>query len=605
MKFNLTRSSDEAVCVFQGTDDDHTLSMILLHPWGAVVGLVWKGSWQIVWLAPKSFCEVPNYCGKNSFCCATEPVDPDTFMSMPKATCKCILGYHPMKSGESIGVRPCERQAELSCSANEFHPFKTVKLPATASTNSFITPGLEQCKDKCLQNCECKAYSVFAYGNGSLTQNCTTWSGDLTDLGCYNSSAAQTLYIRQNGEMKTKTKTKKKKKMSIIVYVIIGLSVSALCLLCVALYCYRKRIQKKLTPAPAATDEVEMRLIREGATDDHESLPQMEFSTIVDATENFSHLIGRGGFGNVYKGLLPDGTEIAVKKLSEQSNQGNEEFYTEATSIRRLRHVNIVRLYGWSVHNDDKLLIYEYLENGSLERHLFSEPSGGGGDLDWPRRYHIVKGIAQGLAYIEEGFQDTIVHRDLKPANILLDTNMTPKISDFGFARVYGRAEDEAFTERPSGTYGYMAPEYMQGGSYSAKSDIFSFGVTVLEILSCKRNKTFAADMGLNVNLLEYAWIKLDQGDYLEVVDEKIRGDSLPDWQVLRCVQVALLCVQQQASERPNMSLVVTMLQEEDYPTPKPLRPGVIAVASTSSCQDPSGSTPTHIIEPITQVYPR
>lgn len=172
MKFNLTRSTDEAVCVFQGTED-HTLSRILLVPSGAVIGLVWNSigqTWDIPWLAPKSLCEVPNYCGKNAFCCATEP-DPDTFMIMDPHTCKCIQGYNRIKSGEGTGVYTCVRQTELSCSANEFYRFTTGKLPGTANTNKFMIPGLDECKDKCLQNCDCKAYSLFGYENGTLSES--------------------------------------------------------------------------------------------------------------------------------------------------------------------------------------------------------------------------------------------------------------------------------------------------------------------------------------------------------------------------------------------------------------------------------------------------
>ncbi|KAG2288165.1 hypothetical protein Bca52824_047769 [Brassica carinata] len=152
----------------------------------------------------------------------------------------------------------------------------------------------------------------------------------------------------------------------------------------------------------------------------------------IDRRNNFSQEIGHGGFGYVYKGVLASGEEIAVKKLSEISKQGLDEFRTEVRSISGLRHINIARLYGWSVYKEEKLLIYEYLVNGSLERHLF-----GGGELNWQTRFHIIKGVAQGLAYIEEGRYNLILHRDLKPDNILLDRDMTPKISDFGLARMW------------------------------------------------------------------------------------------------------------------------------------------------------------------------
>ncbi|KAL0684102.1 hypothetical protein Bca4012_050950 [Brassica carinata] len=264
--------------------------------------------------------------------------------------------------------------------------------------------------------------------------------------------------------------------------------------------------------------------------------------------------------------IVASGEEIAVKKLSEISKQGLDEFRTEVRSISRLRHLNIVRLYGWSVYKEEKLLIYEYLVNGSLERHLF-----GGGELNWETRFHIIKGVAQGLAYIEEGGYDLILHRDLKPDNILLDRDMTPKISDFGLARMCARSEKEVFTQHTAGTHGYVSLESLLHGIFSSASDVFSFGVIVLEIVNGKRNRSFSSSIGY---LLGYAWNKYNEGNWSEIIDEKIRQDCVDSWQVLRCIEVGLLCSQYFARDRPKISLVVAQLQQETIEIQKPKHPG-------------------------------
>ncbi|CAG7868622.1 unnamed protein product [Brassica rapa] len=308
----------------------------------------------------------------------------------------------------------------------------------------------------------------------------------------------------------------------------------------------------------------------------------MDFAMIVNATDNFSQEIGHGGFGYVYKGVLASGEEIAVKKLSQLSKQGLDEFRTEVRSISRLRHLNIVRLYGWSVYKEEKLLIYEYLVNGSLERHLF-----GGGELNWETRFHIIKGVAQGLAYIEEGGYDLILHRDLKPDNILLDRYMTPKISDFGLARMCARSEKEVFTQHTAGTHGYVSPESLLHGIFSSASDVFSFGVIVLEIVNGKRNRSFSSSIGY---LLGYAWNKYNEGNWSEIIDEKIRQDCVESWQVLRCIEVGLLCSQYFARDRPKISLVVAQLQQETIEIQKPKRPAFYPIDHEGKSGIPSSS---------------
>ncbi|KAG8080260.1 hypothetical protein GUJ93_ZPchr0007g4623 [Zizania palustris] len=228
-----------------------------------------------------------------------------------------------------------------------------------------------------------------------------------------------------------------------------------------------------------------------------------DLDDLATATDNFSedNKLGRGGFGPVYKGKLPDGAEIAVKRLSAQSGQGLKEFKNEIQLIAKLQHTNLVKLVGCCVQEDEKMLVYEYMPNRSLDVFIFDQQRGP--LLDWRKRLHIIEGVAQGLLYLHKHSRVRIIHRDLKASNILLDKDLNPKISDFGMARIFGSNMTEANTNRVVGTYGYMAPEYASEGIFSVKSDVFSFGVLLLEIVSGKRSSGHQ-HYGEFVNLLGF-----------------------------------------------------------------------------------------------------
>ncbi|KAK1417774.1 hypothetical protein QVD17_26908 [Tagetes erecta] len=276
------------------------------------------------------------------------------------------------------------------------------------------------------------------------------------------------------------------------------------------------------------------------------------FAAIVTATNDFSNenKLGQGGFGPVYKGKLSDGREIAIKRLSRTSGQGLVEFKNELILIAKLQHTNLVRVLGCCIHGEEKMLIYEYMPNKSLDFFLFDESKKA--LLDWPKRWNIIEGIAQGLLYLHKYSRMRVIHRDLKASNVLLDENMNPKISDFGMARIFKQDETEAMTKRVVGTYGYMSPEYAMDGTFSVKSDVFSFGVLILEIMSGRRNTSFS-HLDKTVNLIGYAWELWQQGVALQLQDPTLGNTCVVD-QLLRTIHVALLCVQENAVDRPVIS---------------------------------------------------
>ncbi|KAM0878734.1 hypothetical protein ACQ4PT_034679 [Festuca glaucescens] len=297
----------------------------------------------------------------------------------------------------------------------------------------------------------------------------------------------------------------------------------------------------------------------------------IDISMLRAATGGFaeSNKLGEGGFGPVYKGTLPDGYEIAVKRLSKSSTQGLGELTNELALVAKLQHKNLVRLVGVCLEQDERLLVYEFVPNRSLDQILFDAEKRE--QLDWGKRYKIINGIARGLQYLHEDSQLKVIHRDLKASNVLLDTNMNPKISDFGLAKLFGSDQTQGVTSRVVGTYGYMAPEYALRGNYSVKSDVFSFGVMVLEIVTGKKNNDSYLSRQ-SEDLLTLVWEHWTAGSICELIDPGM-GDAFSRSDALRCIHIGLLCAQGDPAGRPVMSSVIMMLGSDTVSLQAPPKP--------------------------------
>ncbi|XP_074264912.1 cysteine-rich receptor-like protein kinase 5 isoform X2 [Silene latifolia] len=355
-------------------------------------------------------------------------------------------------------------------------------------------------------------------------------------------------------------------KIGIVIGIVVGVVVVVLLVIGIIFFC--KRTPKPIPPNNSSSEPNDVNY-SQGVTQPQtgtnkdslvtpESL-QYEFEEIQVATNNFSkdNKIGQGGFGSVYKGALPNGQLIAVKRLANGSGQGDKEFQTEIVLLAKLQHRNLVRLLGFCLTDEEAILVYEFVANKSLDYFLFDNNKRA--ELNWSCRFEIIKGVTRGMMYIHDDSPVRMMHRDLKAANVLLDAEMYPKIADFGLARICDVGQTHINATRVVGTHGYMAPEYLFHGQFSVKSDVYALGVLILEIVSGRKVNGSSFNQPGGEGLLSYAWRCWEDEKPLEVMDPLLR-DSFSNDEIIKCVQLGLLCVQENSNLRPTMSTVVHML---------------------------------------------
>ncbi|XP_064963200.1 receptor-like serine/threonine-protein kinase SD1-8 [Musa acuminata AAA Group] len=533
------------------------ISRLVMNQSGKLQRFVWieeRSSWNLFWFRPKDQCDSMSPCGPNGVCYPSDwPM------------CHCLKGFRPKDPSNwdlRDGSDGCVRKTALDCrnGTDGFVTLNGAMIPDTSSSVVDWSLSLEQCRARCLRNCSCTAYAS-ANISGSES-GCIMWTTDLTDLGVVSSGSGQDLYVRLAAADLGSESGDSRRSRVVVISVVIAMTI--LVLGCAACCVWKRKKRRKFCLAEGHN---------EGTGQDLD-LPLFDLAAIINATDDFSihNKLGEGGYGPVYKGKMGGEQDIAVKRLSKTSMQGLEEFKNEVMLTAKLQHRNLVRLLGCCIQAGERMLIYEYMPNRSLDAFLFDKSEDI--SLDWQTRRNIIVGIARGLLYLHQDSRFRIIHRDLKASNILLDKDMNPKISDFGMARVFGGDETEANTRRVVGTYGYMSPEYAMDGIFSVKSDVFSFGVLLLEIVSGKKNRGVIYHSASHLNLLGYIWSLWKEGKGSELVDGSI-GHSCSLAEVLRCITVGLLCVQERPEDRPTMSSVVIMLNS-DGELPQPRQPGFV-----------------------------
>ncbi|XP_025825938.1 receptor-like serine/threonine-protein kinase SD1-8 [Panicum hallii] len=567
-----------------------TFTYVVLTDNGEVKRLVWDATsraWQTSYQGPRDVCDAYGKCGAFNLC---------NVSAASASFCGCIRGFR-LASPWRIAGR-CRRNVALSCAAGSttdgFVPVPGVKLPDThnASVDTGIT--VEECRARCLANCSCLAYAAADISAGGDGSGCIMWTDDLLDMRYVD--RGQDLYLRlAESELQPpppalppSLPSRSRAPTGPVIGAVgslVGILLVAFLLLVVI---RRRRRRRPSNTAPSTPDGFIQR------TTPAPTVPSSELSSLKKATGDFSesNIIGRGGFGIVYEGHLPDGRKVAVKRLIMQSSltdEGANAFMREVGVMSKLRHGNLLQLLSYCQDGKERILVYEYMKNRSLNIYIF------GGDprlralLNWDRRLEIVRGVAKGVAYLH-GLSEEVIHRDLKSSNILLDDHWRPKIADFGTAKLFVVDETDPTLIKSAG---YTAPEYLSSERHlTLKCDVYSFGIILMEIISGKRNTATPA-------LLSDAWESWSQGTISDLLDPAV---AQPEPELLfeleRCVQIGLLSVQQSPDDRPAMSAVVAMLNSNSLQIRAPKRPVLgsrtetpLHEAADRSTQEASGTS--------------
>ncbi|GMI90884.1 hypothetical protein like AT5G35370 [Hibiscus trionum] len=535
-----------------------------------------SGKWVQEFAGPVDGCRIPTSCGKMGLCAAGS--------ASTSPACSCPSGFH--SASQNIGgclpnnliySLPTACDSTNNATVTNSSDISYVKLSSGMEYSSHIfsqpeTYGINYsvCQDLCSGNCGC--LGIF-YENSSgscyILENelgsfilSNTVEDDLQGYVKVLVGPAPTDSRGGNGSENFPTAA------------IVLLPFTGVFLLAALVFLWWKRLKFN------KSEEIKLGHQNSVGSDDLDGfsipgLPQkFNYEELESATDNFKTQIGAGGFGSVYKGTLPDKTVVAVKKITNPGNQGKKEFCTEIAVIGNIHHVNLVKLRGFCAHGRQRFLVYEYMVRGSLDRSLF----GNGPALEWQERLEIALGTARGLAYLHGGCEHKIIHCDVKPENILLHDNFQAKISDFGLSKLLTPEQSSLFTTM-RGTRGYLAPEWLTNSAISEKTDVYSFGMVLLELVSGRKNcslrsnshttnetnsggannSTSSSVMGL-VYFPLFALEMHEQGRYLELADPRLEG-RVSNKEVEKLVRIALCCVHEEPVLRPSMATVVGMLE--------------------------------------------
>jgi len=493
---------------------------------------------------PKDHCDTPEPCDPYNICANNR-----------RCSCPSVLAPSSCKPGF---VSPCdddksEKSIEFLKADDGLSYF------ALDFLHPYLNTDLAGCQTSCRGNCSCLAmFFHTSSGKCFLLDSVGSFrKSDDTDSGYVS-------YIKVSSHGSGSSN-----KHIIIIAVVVVILTLLVLLFVVILYCRRKQ---KLPTENSEEDN-----FLENLT----GMPiRFRYKDLEVATNNFSVKLGQGGFGSVYKGLLPDGTRLAVKKL-EGIGQGKKEFRAEVSIIGRIHHLNLVRLKGFCADGTHRLLVYEYMSNNSLDKWIFKKTKSELFLLDWDTRFSIALGTAKGLAYLHQECDSKIVHCDIKPENVLLDDHFIAKVSDFGLAKLMNREQSHVFTTL-RGTRGYLAPEWITNYAISEKSDVYSYGMVLLEIIAGRKNYD-PNETSEKSNFPRFAFKMMEEGKVRDILDSELKIDDENDDRVHCAISVALWCIQEDMSMRPSMTKVVQML-EGLCTVPKP--PKSSNEGNTSSSSD-------------------
>jgi len=503
--------------------------------------MVGNNEWNMFWDQPGDQCQVYAVCGAYGSCHYNN-----------LQSCNCLTGFVPRDTQEwdsQQWSRGCVRKTPLQCSHAGFrtNTIGFVELSGKSTPPQGVQyrgQGQRQCQAACLGNCSCTAY---AYIENSTLQTCLMWFGELLDLSDTASNGISLFVPLDASDLPDSSSSKMKATdLARLVGGVVSGLVVILAFVMLFVWCCRRSRSSVTYNLPGM-------------------LKVFTYRELKSATKNFSERLGGGGFGSVFKGILKDGSLVAVKKL-ESVSQGEKQFSTEVRTIGITQHVNLVRLLGFcaegSKRASKRLLVYEYMPNGSLNSFLFhktqSDDQIQNKVLDWKTRFGVAVGTARGIVYLHEKSRDCIIHCDIKPENILLDSNFCPKVADFGLAKLLGREYSKVLTTM-RGTRGYLAPEWLSGLPITAKADVYSFGMTLIEIIAGRRN----VDGILQSSELffpTWAAIQINSGNVMAVLDKKLMNDADVE-QVKRAAIVGGWCIQDDEDARPSMSEVLQILE--------------------------------------------
>jgi hypothetical protein len=496
------------------------------------------GDWVLFCTEPHDACDVYGSCGPFGVCSNT--TDP---------ACQCpAAAFEPRSQGQwALGntASGCARRTVLECPSDGFvkMPY-AVQLPNGSAEAAAGARSDKACAAACQRDCSCTAYLY----DGA---RCSVWTGELVNLRRLPTDdqgvAGPLLHLRvaaSESEAPPHAAAHSwRKSMVILSSSVSGVVLLLACLIifvAVAVVLRKRRGKGKVTAVQG-------------------SLLLFDYQAVKAATRDFTEKLGSGSFGSVYKGVLPDKTLVAVKKL-DGLRQGDKQFRAEVVTLGMIHHINLVRLHGFCSEGNKRALVYDYMPNGSLDGYLFKNSSPGTKVLSWSQRFGIAVGVARGLTYLHEKCRECIIHCDIKPENILLDEELGAKLADFGMAKLVGHEFSRVLTTM-RGTMGYLAPEWLAGEPVTAKADVYSYGLLLFELVSGRRNNGSSEEGGRSaVYFPVHAAVKLHAGDVVGLLDEKLAGDAYVE-ELERVCKVACWCIQDEEGDRPTMGLVVQQLE--------------------------------------------